>query len=102
MTPSASHESFNYLSRLALKLSPEEGFPTLENADQYYQRSDHYNFVKAGIPATFLFAGVHEDYHRPSDDPEKIDYDKVRRVVRLVFRIVAELQGDQIDQIDHG
>jgi Zn-dependent M28 family amino/carboxypeptidase len=96
VTPSAEHESYNFLSKLAVKLSPEEGFPTLDSADQYYTRSDHYNFVQAGIPATFLFAGVHEDYHRPTDDPEKIDYDKIRRVVRLVFRMLADLQNDSM------
>jgi hypothetical protein len=39
---------------------------------------------------------VHEDYHRPTDDPEKIDYDKIRRVVRLVFRMLADRQNDSM------
>ena len=39
-----------------------------------YYRSDHYNFAKHGIPVVFFFDGIHEDYHQPTDDPEKIDY----------------------------
>ena len=39
-----------------------------------YYRSDHYNFAKHGIPVAFFFDGIHEDYHQPTDDPEKIDY----------------------------
>ncbi|MFO0984396.1 MAG: M28 family peptidase [Planctomycetota bacterium] len=98
ITPTEAHEKFNFLSKLACKLAADEGFPKLGSADEYYQRSDHFNFVRAGIPAAFLFSGVHEDYHQPTDDPDKIDYDKMRRVVRLVFRMLDGLQNDQIDQ----
>src|SRR5690606_26878203 len=38
-----------------------------------YYRSDHYNFAKNGIPSVFLFSGLHEDYHKPGDDVEKIE-----------------------------
>jgi hypothetical protein len=49
-----------------------------------------------GIPVTFLFADVHADYHKPSDTPEKIDYDKIRRVTRLLLRMLDGLQDDQL------
>ena len=45
---------------------------------------------------TFLFSDVHEDYHEPTDDPEKIDNDKIRRVVRMVLRMLEELQADEL------
>ena len=63
----------------------------------YYSRSDHAEFAKLEIPVCFLFAGEHEDYHRPSDTPDKIDYDKIRRVVRLVTRMLDQLQGDTLN-----
>ena len=89
-------EHYNAVGDLALKLSPTEGFPELGSADQYWSRSDQASFAKLGIPVIFLFADVHEDYHRPGDDVEKVDCDKIRRVVRLVARVVDGLQGDTL------
>ena len=97
ITPTAEHEAFNGLSRLALQLAPSEGFPTLGSADEYWSRSDHRNFhVNLKIPVTFLFADVHEDYHGDNDTPDKIEYDKMRRIVRLVVRLVEALQSPDL------
>lgn len=52
---------------------------------RFFFRSDHFNFARKEIPALFFFAGTHPDYHRPSDEVEKIDADKASRVARLVF-----------------
>lgn len=56
-----------------------------DDPNRFYYRSDHYNFARFNIPVTFYFAGVHEDYHRPTDTPDKINYDKLRKVARLVY-----------------
>lgn len=56
-----------------------------------YYRSDHYNFAKHGIPVVFYFDGIHEDYHKPTDDPEKIDYKALQKRVQLVFATAWEL-----------
>lgn len=56
-----------------------------------YYRSDHYNFAKNGIPAAFYFDGIHEDYHKPSDDPEKIDYAALQKRTKLIFATAWEL-----------
>jgi len=53
--------------------------------NRFYYRSDHYNFAKNGIPSIFYFSGVHEDYHKPTDTAEKINYEKLAKVARLVF-----------------
>jgi hypothetical protein len=93
ITPSENHRAANFLSAVARELSPLEGFPTLESADQYYQRSDQANFAKLDIPVCFFFSGEHEDYHQPTDTADKIDYDKIHRVVRLVFRMLTRLDS---------
>jgi hypothetical protein len=51
----------------------------------FYFRSDHYNFARKGVPILFFFNGVHDDYHRPSDSVDKIDAEKESRIVKLVF-----------------
>jgi len=65
------------------------------NADndpnRFYYRSDHYNFAKNGIPAIFFFSGVHEDYHRPTDTPDKIMFDKAVTIAQLAFYTAWEL-----------
>lgn len=98
VTPTAKREKdYNGLVKLAESLAPLEGFPVLGSADQYYERSDHYMFARLGIPVMFLFSDVHEDYHKPGDDPEKLDYDKIRRVSRLVLRILDGMQADELE-----
>jgi hypothetical protein len=97
ITPSADHEHHNGIVKLAQGLAPLEGFPTLESADDYYHRSDQAMFARLGIPVAFLFAGIHEDYHEPTDTPDKIDCDKLRRVARLIVRLLDALQTDTLD-----
>jgi hypothetical protein len=98
ITPTSKRKEYNGLVRLAEALASQEGFKPLGSADEYWHRSDQINFANnLQIPAVFLFSDVHEDYHKPGDDPEKIDCDKVRRVVRLVLRMLAGLQDDQLD-----
>jgi hypothetical protein len=91
ITPSERHREANSLSAVARELAPLEGFPELESADEYYHRSDQASFAELDIPVCFLFAGEHEDYHRPTDTADKIDYDKVSRVSRLIFRMLTTL-----------
>jgi acetylornithine deacetylase/succinyl-diaminopimelate desuccinylase-like protein len=52
--------------------------------------SDHLSFHERGIPAVFFFSGHHEDLHRPSDDPEKIDYEKMQKICQLIYELVME------------
>ncbi len=62
-----------------------------DDPNRYYYRSDHYNFAEKGIPAIFYFNGTHEDYHRPSDTVEKINFSKMEKIARLVFYTAWEL-----------
>ena len=97
VTPSKAHRAFNGLTRFAMEFAPLEGFTSLASADPYYQRSDHANFAKLGIPVAFFFNGEHADYHKATDTFEKIDTDKIRRVTRLVLRLIDALQTETLD-----
>lgn len=59
--------------------------------NKYYYRSDHYNFAEKGIPAIFFFSGVHADYHQPTDTADKINYNKMETIGRLIFHDIWEL-----------
>lgn len=56
--------------------------------------SDHTSFYLAEIPALHFFTGQHHDYHKPSDDPEKINYAGLVSVVRFIEELIAELNDD--------
>ena len=62
-----------------------------KDPNRYYYRSDHYNFAKKGIPAIFYFNGTHDDYHMITDTVEKINFEKMEKVGRLVFSTAWEL-----------
>jgi Zn-dependent M28 family amino/carboxypeptidase len=54
------------------------------NGQRIFYRSDHYNFAKVGIPVAFYTTGLHPDYHRASDSPDKIDYASMALITRNI------------------
>ena len=59
--------------------------------NRFYYRSDHYNFAKHGIPSVFLFNGVHADYHKASDEVDKIEFDALEKRAQLAFVIAWKI-----------
>jgi len=59
--------------------------------NRFYYRSDHYNFAKNNIPVIFYFNGTHEDYHRPTDTPDKIEYELMAKRAQLIFQTAWEV-----------
>jgi hypothetical protein len=55
------------------------------DAERIYYRSDHYSYAAKGIPVVFFFTGLHPDYHRVTDTADKILYDKMSRIARLIY-----------------
>ncbi len=53
--------------------------------NRFYYRSDHYNFAKHHIPIIFFFNGVHEDYHKKTDEVRKINFPLLAKRAQLVF-----------------
>lgn len=64
--------------------------------ERFYYRSDHYNYAKHGVPIIFYFTGVHRDYHKTSDVVEKIDFEKMERIDRMIFAT-----GWRVANLDH-
>lgn len=64
---------------------PEEGL---------YFRSDHYNFARKGVPVLFFTSGLHDDYHKVTDSPEKIDSEKEARLLRLLFFLGQDIASN--------
>src|SRR5438034_467036 len=63
-----------------------------------FQRSDQYPFALHDIPAVWWFTGFHPDYHQPSDTVEKINFEKMEKIVRLAYlsgRALADAARDR-------
>ena len=79
---------------------PELGMTAIDDIwpeENFYFRSDHYNFARKGVPILFFFNGVHEDYHGPGDEPAKIDAEKEARIVKLVYYLGQDV-GNAADR----
>jgi hypothetical protein len=59
--------------------------------DRLYYRSDHWNFAKNNVPIIFYFDGIHEDYHKPSDEVSKIEFDLMAKRAQCVFYTAWEI-----------
>ncbi|MCC7525831.1 MAG: M28 family peptidase, partial [Chitinophagaceae bacterium] len=67
------------------KLELDYKYNDPKDPQRIYYRSDHYNFAKKGVPVIFYFSGLHPDYHRPTDTPDKINYGLMLKRTQLVF-----------------
>jgi len=78
------------LRRLVSEANLEAGL-TLNFTRELKKNSDHHTFFSRNIPILMLHTGLHGDYHRPSDTPEKIDSAGIHRVSQLLFRMIDDL-----------
>ena len=91
-------EALDSLVREADKLFPE---CTLDYSDSYsyiFFRTDTYNFSKKGIPSILFFAGFHDDYHKPTDTMDKIDFDILENRIKLICEVIKLLQNNTIEK----
>ncbi|HLW31128.1 MAG TPA: M28 family peptidase, partial [Aequorivita sp.] len=73
------------------KLELDYKFDDPNDPNRFFYRSDHYNFAKNNIPIIFYFNGVHEDYHKITDTPDKIEYDLMATRTKLIFLTAWEV-----------
>jgi len=81
-------------------------FNNENDPNRFYYRSDHYNFAKNNIPIIFYFNGVHADYHKMTDTPDKIEYDLLAKRARLIFLTAWEIanraERPLVDKLESG
>src|SRR5699024_2477021 len=73
-----------------------------EDPNQIYRRSDHWNSGRSGSPSVFFFTGVHEDYHLPSDEVEKVRFEELAKIVRTMYATsVMVANADEAPKVDN-
>lgn len=65
----------------------------LDFSDSGYGASDHMSFARQEIPVLFFFSGLHGDYHKPSDDWEKVQPEETAQVLNLVSRVAKRIDA---------
>jgi hypothetical protein len=78
-----------------LNINIDYRYNTENDRNNYYERSDHYSFANQGIPVIFYFNGEHDDYHKVSDTPDKIDYPMLERRTKLIFATAWQLANQK-------
>jgi hypothetical protein len=73
------------------KLELDYKYNAPNDPERIYYRSDHFNFARKGVPIIFYFNGTHNDYHRPTDTPDKINYKLMAKRVQLIFYTAWEM-----------
>lgn len=73
------------------KLELDYKYDDSDDPNRFYYRSDHYNFAKNDVPIIFYFNGVHEDYHKITDTPDKIEYELMTKRAQLIFYTAWEI-----------
>ncbi|MCF6360717.1 MAG: M28 family peptidase [Cyclobacteriaceae bacterium] len=79
------HELSEKANDTFTKLSIDYTYNDENHPDRIYYRSDHWNFAKNNIPVIFYFNGTHDDYHKPTDTVDKIEFDLLQKRAQLVF-----------------
>lgn len=79
------HKIGEYVNATYSRMALDYKYNDPNDPERIYYRSDHYNFAKHGIPVIFYFNGVHDDYHKASDEISKINFDMLAKRAQLVF-----------------
>jgi len=79
-----------------VKFELDYTFDDPSDPNRYYYRSDHYNYAKQNIPIVFFYDHMTEDYHKPTDDVKKINFEKIEKVSTLITELAL-----RIANLDH-
>ena len=79
-----------------VKFKLDYTFDEPNDPNRYYYRSDHYNYAKQNIPIVFFYDHMTEDYHKPTDDVDKINFEKIEKVSTLITELAL-----RIANLDH-
>jgi hypothetical protein len=85
------HDTSERINKETVNLELDYTFNAPDDPNNFYERSDHFNFAKNNIPVIFYFSGTHEDYHGPGDTPDKIRYDLLTERTKLIFNTAWEI-----------
>lgn len=84
------------LSKIAVNLISKAGLKQAFMDRDMYMQSDHYSFYKNGVSAIGFTSGLHPDYHQVGDNPDKINYDKLLKIIQLSYYTIEQIANQEI------
>lgn len=85
------HDISEEINETYSNLELDYKFNDEDDPNRFFYRSDHYNFAKNNIPVIFYFNGVHADYHKITDTPDKIEYELMAKRTQFIFQTAWEI-----------
>jgi C-terminal processing protease CtpA/Prc len=76
-------------------LSAKDNYFTIKFDSSGTGPSDHTSFYRKDIPVLFFFTGVHSDYHKPSDDANKINYEGQVKIIKYIYNIIEATNSSE-------
>jgi hypothetical protein len=99
---SSLQETLIKANKMSVNIELSDRYNSLRDPNQFYRRSDHWNFGRFGVPFIFFFNGTHKDYHKPSDEIDNIDFYALRKRTQLIFMTAALLSNsDEKPTVDN-
>jgi len=87
------HDLVEEVNKKTVKFHLDYSFDADDDPNRYYYRSDHYEYAKSGIPVVFFFDEMTDDYHKPSDDVNKISFNKLKKMAVLTSALAQEVSN---------
>ncbi len=84
------------MKRIAEEENSAIGFKFSYDGERDFPRSDQANFARKGVPVIFFHSGEHEDYHKVSDEADKINFSKIEKVTKLCYRVVYRIANSDL------
>lgn len=89
------HESSSHWTKVLHGSTSSSGLP-IRPLDLGIYSSDHLPFLWAKIPVLTVSTGVHEDYHKPTDTEDKIDYFRLRQIVGWIHQVIWAMENETV------
>jgi len=81
------------LRKIVEAANAEDKLPIEFGGTNYAGNSDHHPFFMKSIPVMFFFTGLHKDYHQLSDHADKVEYQRMTKLVRVAYNVVERIAG---------
>ncbi len=89
------HQTHEQANKTFTKLHLDYTYNSKSHPEEFFYRSDQYSFAKYDIPVIFYTSPDHKDYHKMSDTAEKIDFERVEKVTKLIFHTTWQLANQE-------
>ncbi len=84
-------KSFKDVNAASVKLTLDYKYEDPGEPNRFFFRSDHYPYMRYGIPGVWIFCGTTPDYHTERDVEERVDYAKMEKVTRLTYLVAMDI-----------